>query len=740
MKKRRLHSAEMCPHLSCNSFGVVVASLLIVLGLGVPRCFAAEDPKPLSALLITGGCCHDYDEQKKILPEGISARANVEWTVVQEGGTSTQHRVSVYAKENWTEGYDVIVHNECFSDEKDAAWLERIVKPHREGVPAMVIHCAMHCYRAPNDEWFKFVGVTSHRHGSHFAHEVKNLQPEHPIMRGFPASWMTPKEELYNIAKVWPTTTPLAVSHSHETKVDETDIWINTYGKGRVFGTTIGHYNHTMEQPVYLDVVARGLLWACGKLGQDGKPLPGYGPTGQRRGEGGDRAAPQRSAASTPALLPVVEVEEDVYSYEPANNGAGPMWCGGSTCLVRVGEDVFASGLETLKDVKPLNNCRWLFFQRGPNRWEQVLADPTGRTREPSPLVGFADGRVFLSGNPTLVPLGSPGGGPAQPEILQFSARDPKAPFKRLFPEWEGDPKFTEHSYRSFAADGPNRELILFQNIGYTHAEWAFLDRAGKWAAKGQLKWPWGAEYDKPQPIRACYPNVALKDRAVHFCGVSDIVEPYEKFRSFKKQLTGRDWDYDFRRLFYAWSPDITTGKFHDWVELASRDKTCGWIFPADLWVAPDGTAHILWTERALDERLREKFFPDERQSHALNYALVREGKVVSRRALVLAEEGKSNEIVSAARFHVTPDDRLFVFCYVSGTDAAGKQVSENRLIQIQRDGTASAARSVPFKQPFTSFFTATVRAGSAPSMTLDLLGTRVGAANTISYARVRLQ
>ena len=31
-------------------------------------------------------------------------------------------------------------------------------------------------------------------------------------------------------------------------------------------------------------------------------------------------------------LQPVVELEEEVYTYEPANNGAGPMWCSGSTC------------------------------------------------------------------------------------------------------------------------------------------------------------------------------------------------------------------------------------------------------------------------------------------------------------------------------------------------------------------------------------------------------------------------
>lgn len=738
--------ARSRPRWVALAFPVGFVAVRFLAGPGVSSAQAGEPPKPLRALLITGGCCHDYDGQKRILSEGIRARANVEWTAVQEGGTATKHRVSVYAKDDWAAGYDVVVHNECFSDEKDPEWLERIVKPHRQGVPAVVIHCAMHCYRAPTDEWFRFVGVTSHRHGSHFAHLVRNLQPEHPIMQGFPEAWTTPKEELYNIAKVWPAATPLAASYSHETKTDEPNVWINQYGRGRVFGTTIGHYNHTMEQPLYLDLVTRGLLWACGKLGEDGKPLPGYGP----RKPGAARQDQQRESAFvseanidlTPprALQPVVEIEEDVYRFEPANNGAGPMWCAGSTTLARIGGDVFASGLETIKDAKPLNNCRWMFFRRGAGGWQKLLADEAGRTREPAPLAAFADGRVFLSANPTLTALNTPGGGPAQPEVVQFSARDPHAPFKRWLPRWAGQPQFSEHSYRSLAADGPNGELILFHNVGYTHAEWAFLDRDGQWSAQGQLQWPWGAEYPKPQPIRICYPNVALKNRAVYFCGVSDIVEPYAAWRQAKKELTGQDWDYDFRRLFYTWTPDIAGGRFHDWVEIASRDQTCGWIFPADLWVAPDGSVHLLWTERALDERLRAKFFPGERQSHALNHAIVREGKVVSRRALVRADEGKSNEIPSAARFHVTPDHRLFVFCYVHGSDAAGRPLAENRLMEIRRDGTTSEPVRVALKPPFTGFFTATVRAGSAPAMTLDLLGTRAGAANTISYARVRLQ
>ena len=226
----------------------------------------------------------------------------------------------------------------------------------------------------------------------------------------------------------------------------------------------------------------------------------------------------------------------------------------------------------------------------------------------------------------------------------------------------------------------------------------------------------------------------------MHFCGVSDIVEPYQKWRDAKKRITGQEWDYDFRRLFYTWSPDITTGKFQPWVEIASRDKICGWITPGDLWLAPDGAVHILWTERALDERLRQEFFPGEKQSHALNYAVVRDGKVVSKRTLLLAEEGGANEVPGRGRFHVTPDGRFFVFCYVSGRDAAGKSVSENRLMELLPDGSSGPWVRVPFKQPFTEFFTATVRAGSPASPLLDVLGHRTGASNTMSYARIRLR
>jgi hypothetical protein len=262
----------------------------------------------------------------------------------------------------------------------------------------------------------------------------------------------------------------------------------------------------------------------------------------------------------------------------------------------------------------------------------------------------------------------------------------------------------------------------------------------GKWSAQGKLKWPWGSEYPKPQPIRVCYPNVALKGRKVYFCGVSDIVEPYPEWREYKKEVTGRDWDYDFRRLFYTWSDDISSGQFHDWIEVCSRDHTCGWIFPCDLWVSDDGRVHLLWAERALDTRLREKFFPNEKQIHALNYAILSGGQVILKRSLQIGGEGMSSEIPGNGRFHVTADGRLFVFYYVSGTNAEGQSVSENRIMEIYPDGSQSSSVVVGLEYPFTSMYNATWRAGCKPSNILDLYGQCAGKGRTLSYARIRVE
>ncbi len=245
---------------------VLLAGLLLLIGTALVARADDAPPAPLRVLLITGGCCHDYTTQKAILAEGLRERGHFDVDVVQQGGSATDSKIEIYSRDDWAEGYDVIIHDECFSDVKDQTYIDRILKPHREGKPAVVLHCAMHCYRDGRDDWFRFCGVTSRRHGAHYPHEVLNRDAAHPIMQGFPAGWANPAGELYWIEKVWETAHPLASAKNREQGNEEVCVWTNQFGKGRVFGTTLGHHNETVNDPVYLNLVTRGVLWAAGKL------------------------------------------------------------------------------------------------------------------------------------------------------------------------------------------------------------------------------------------------------------------------------------------------------------------------------------------------------------------------------------------------------------------------------------------------------------------------------------------
>lgn len=223
--------------------------------------------KPLRALIVTGGCCHNYKFQSQAITNGVGARANMEWTVMQEGGTGTRAQISLYDNPDWAKPYDIVIHNECFADTDDAGYVRRITAAHKAGKPAVVIHCAMHTYRAAKfDDWRELLGVTSRMHEHQSRYPVKAVAREHPVMRGFPESWTTPMDELYIIEKLWPGAKALATSASEKTGKEQPVIWVNDYHGTRVVGTTYGHSDDTFRDPVFIDVLARGVVWAAGKL------------------------------------------------------------------------------------------------------------------------------------------------------------------------------------------------------------------------------------------------------------------------------------------------------------------------------------------------------------------------------------------------------------------------------------------------------------------------------------------
>ncbi|MBI1839270.1 MAG: ThuA domain-containing protein [Verrucomicrobia bacterium] len=257
---------------------LVITAWILATNLFEARGADTERTRPIRALMVCGGCCHDYAHQKIILSEGISARARVEFTIVQEGNDRT-NRVSIYEKPGWWKGFDVIVHNECFGMVNDDAFIENVAAAHRANLPAVMLHCSTHSYRAgKTDAWRRTLGITSFSHEKNRDLKVVNLKPGHPVMKSFPAEWLDAKDELYKNEKVWPNVTPLAKAWGEETQKDHVCVWLNEVEGARVFATTLGHGNETMQSEVYLDLVARGLLWACDKLGDNGEPKPGYRP------------------------------------------------------------------------------------------------------------------------------------------------------------------------------------------------------------------------------------------------------------------------------------------------------------------------------------------------------------------------------------------------------------------------------------------------------------------------------
>jgi hypothetical protein len=281
-----------------------VSTMAVVALASLADAAAAQDTKPIKALLIAGGCCHDYKTQKDILKLGLEARANLVVDIIYCADGSTRPPIEIYGKPEYATGYDVILHDECAADISDAAVIEGVLKPHRNGIPGVNLHCAMHSYRIgnPNEAatpgtpralWFDYLGIQSSGHGAQLPILITQTDKAHPINQGL-ADWTTINEELYNNVKVREAAQSLArgkqILKQKKKEADGTEsvtekpveyvvTWVNQYqDKTRVFSTTIGHNNETVADPRYLDLVSRGLLWACGKLDDQGQPLSGYGP------------------------------------------------------------------------------------------------------------------------------------------------------------------------------------------------------------------------------------------------------------------------------------------------------------------------------------------------------------------------------------------------------------------------------------------------------------------------------
>lgn len=253
----------------------------------------AQQTEPLDILMITGGGpWHDYATQKDQIEKGLQERlSNIKITTDYEGRDtntmeSTDFFFSRHLKDDWAAEFDVVIYNHCNLQVKDADYVKGIIAQHvKHQLPAVMLHCPIHLYQyAEGDaaaDWWEFTGAVSYAHEKEdhpntAPYTIEVLEPHHPVMRNYPRSWRTPAGELYLIVDLQDDVTTLSHAYSVETGSYTETAWVHEYEGVPVFVSSLGHHNVSMGSDVNLNLIAAGVLWAAGKLEEDGLPTPGY--------------------------------------------------------------------------------------------------------------------------------------------------------------------------------------------------------------------------------------------------------------------------------------------------------------------------------------------------------------------------------------------------------------------------------------------------------------------------------
>ena len=154
---------------------------------------------------------------------------------------------------------------------------EAFLKAVKEGKGLVVFHFASSAFTNPNWAEFEKAIAGGWRsqgfHGPKHVYTVKKTAVKHPISDGLPAEFVHTIDELYQNSVMVPGNEVLATAYSDPKKPrgtgkDEPVIWVNTYGKGRVYNNALGHDVEAMTDPNFHAWIRRGVIWAAkGELG-----------------------------------------------------------------------------------------------------------------------------------------------------------------------------------------------------------------------------------------------------------------------------------------------------------------------------------------------------------------------------------------------------------------------------------------------------------------------------------------
>ncbi len=114
-------------------------------------------------------------------------------------------------------------------------------------------------------------------HGPEYEFALTTRAPEHPIMKGLPATWLHTQDELYERMRgPFENATVLATAYADVEKnappwnpavvglgQHVPQLMAIEYGQGRIFHTTLGHFDYSMACVGFITTFQRGCEWAA---------------------------------------------------------------------------------------------------------------------------------------------------------------------------------------------------------------------------------------------------------------------------------------------------------------------------------------------------------------------------------------------------------------------------------------------------------------------------------------------
>lgn len=253
---------------------MLLATLVLTFTLAGPARAQTpgRDPKKLQVLILTGYNMHDWRRITESLRGTLEATGRFEVRVNEE---------PVGCDASTFEGYDAIVlnftnHAGVFGPEWPESTRRALLSVLERGKGVVAFHAALSSHpRWP--EYEKLIGGAWRQGATHAPYhdfQVDLKEPEHPILKGLPRSFLQ-HDEVNQRLTMQPGITVLATAFDDpkncskgEPKIcgsgkDEPIMWVLPYRNGRVFTTALGHDLKSVGTPGFIATFQRGVEWAA---------------------------------------------------------------------------------------------------------------------------------------------------------------------------------------------------------------------------------------------------------------------------------------------------------------------------------------------------------------------------------------------------------------------------------------------------------------------------------------------